>query len=185
MDNVIYIDEFLADCVAKASTKLLPSLQESDLNITGIHWQHGHPLEIIETLKQLSTGVSSKTQRYPLFGLFRDFKETMGTQPGIYSEAPITIIIATRTLPTYSSDQRKEKSFKPILHPIMVEVFNQIELSGKFLNEGNDLQVIPRIDHYFWGRESIYGAKANIFSDWIDCVEINNLILKTYTNNCQ
>lgn len=185
MDKVIYLDEIIAGCVTKVSAKLLPSLQIADPNITGVHFQHGHPLEIIEALKELSTGTTTKTMRYPLVALFRDFKETMGENPGIYSVAKPTILIATRTLPTYSSDKRKEISFKPILHPIMVELFNQFELSGAFLTEGDDLQVIDRIDHYFWGRESIYGAKANIFSDWIDSVELNNLNLQLYTNNCQ
>lgn len=185
MDPVIYLDEIIADCVTKVSAKLLPSLSVIDPNITGVHFQHGHPLEIIDALKLLSTGTTTKNKRYPLVALFRDFKETMGDLPGIYSVAKPTIIIATRTLPAYSSDQRKEISFKPILHPIMVELFNQFEMSGKFMTEGDDLQTVDRIDHYFWGRESIYGANANIFSDWIDCVELNNLNLQLYTNNCQ
>lgn len=184
MKTPIFLDEILKDCVEKASAVLLTQLRVVDPNITGVHFQHGHPLEVIAKLKLLSTGVTTKTDRYPLVALFRDFPEVNGSMPGIYSRPTVNIIIATRTLPTYDSDTRKEKSFKPILYPILNQLFYEMEMSGKFMTTGEDQQNFTQIDHYFWGRESIYGAAANIFSDWIDCIEIKNLTLNLYDNEC-
>lgn len=180
--KAIFIDEILKDCVVKTSDKILAQLRTINTDIQDLYFQHGHPYEIIATLKQKSKTEANKPIRYPLIALFRDFPEKRGTRPGIYSEATLNIIIATRTNPGYYADQRKEKNFKPILYPILFEFLEQIKLSGKFqvVNEFS----FEQIDHYFWGRESIYGAEANIFTDTIDCIEIKNLNLQTYLKNC-
>lgn len=180
--KAIFIDEILKDCVVAASAKILPQLQAVNQDIQDLYFQHGHPYEIIATLKQKSKTDANKPIRYPLIGLFRDFPERRGTRVGVYSEATLNIIIAVRTNPNYLSDQRKEKNFKPILYPILFELLNQIKQSGKFLVT-NDFSY-EQIDHYFWGRESIYGAEANIFTDTIDCIELKNFILQTYLKNC-
>ncbi len=179
----VYIDEIITDCVAKASTKLLPSLQAVDSNIQQIHFEHGHPLEIIGIMKSMSEAIAKKPMRYPLVALFRDFPQK--PKQGFAFVANVQIFIMTRTKPEYYSNQRKEKSFKPILYPILNELIHQMELSGKFLFDGGmQNSWDEQIDHYFWGRESVFGSQANIFSDWIDCIEIKNLNLKTYLKNC-
>lgn len=180
----VYIDEIIADCVLKAQGILLADLQAIDSNITGIHFKQGHPREIIKELEVLSKGLTTKTERYPAVWLFRDFPEDMNPVPGIYSDATVRIFIATRTDPTYNSEQRKVKSFKPILYPIYLELMNQIELSGKFVIQGHDRQQLRKTDHYFWGRESLFGKDGNFFTDWIDCIELENLNLKTYLKRC-
>lgn len=180
--NPVYIDELIADCVKATETKVLPQLQRANSNIAGVFFKHGHPLEIIAELQLLAKGPNSKDLRYPLVALFRDFPERKGTTVGVYAEARVNMIIATRTEPNYFTDQRKEVSFKPILYPILTEFMNQLYLSGKFFNEGIDTLDYTQIDHYFWGRQEIYGAAANIFKDWIDCIEIKDLILKPNTN---
>lgn len=180
----VYIDEIIADCVALAQAKLLPSLQVIDENITGIHFKQGHPREIIAELKELSKAPSKKAMRYPAVWLFRDFPEDMNPVPGIYSDATVRIFIATRTDPTYNSEQRKVKSFKPILYPIYLELMNQIELSGKFVIQGHDRQQLRKTDHYFWGKQGLFDKEGNFFTDWIDCIELENLNLKTYLKRC-
>lgn len=180
----IFIDEILKAAVTSAQPIVLPKIKVADNSITGLYFQHGHPLEIIEMLKQLDGSVTLKGTKYPLVALFRDFPEVKGKQVGIYSEARLNMIFAMRTNSNYTSEQRKELIFKPILYPIVNEFLRQVDLSGKFINPGQDLTEMTWIDHYFWGRESLYGSKANIFNDWIDCIELQNLILKPYTNNC-
>jgi len=134
-------------------------------------------------MKSMSEAAIKKPMRYPLVALFRDFPQT--PKQGFAFVAKVQIFIITRTQSNYYAEDRKEKTFKPILYPILTELVNQMEQSGRFLfNGGMQNSWDEQVDHYFWGRESIYGAKANIFTDWIDCIELKNLNLQTYLKNC-
>ena len=178
----VFVDEILAAAVARVETKLLAQLQGVNPDIQGIYFQHGHPVEIIENLQSMSLAAEKKGQRYPLVALFRDFPEAKGIDPGVWSQPTFNIIFATLTNPTYLTETRKQKNFKPILYPIVQEFFNQLE--GKVLSGNKSENPYIQIDHYFWGRESIYGQNANIFTDWIDCIEIKNYKPKFYNNIC-
>lgn len=182
----VYVDEIIKYIVEQVSYELTDTLRIEQPNITGVYFQHGHPLEVIAELQKLSQGTTTKNQRYPLVALFRDFPEEKGTGNGIYSEVTLNMIIAVRTEPTYTSDKRKEKSFLPILYPIYNRLMELITKSPKFMKPQGQTGMLKhtKIDHYFWGRESVYGADANIFQDWIDCIEIKNLKIKVKDIKC-
>lgn len=175
------LKEIVEYCVTLTSAALLTQLQAADQGITGIYFKHGHILEIVSELEALSKGPATKSQRYPLVALLRDFPELNGALPGIDSQNTLNLIIAIRTERTYTADKREALSFTPILKPIVAELLHQFEMSGKFMAPGQDQQNYLAIERYFWGRESISGAKENIFNDWIDCIEIKNLNLKLYS----
>lgn len=166
-------------CVSLVSADLLADLKALDANITGVHFFSGHYLEITAELEKLSKAPSSKNARYPLVALLRDLPEVNGASVGVDKDT-LNILICTRTQSTYTSDQREQKTFKPILQPIAYALIKQLELSGKFMSQGTDQQSYTWIEHYFWGREGIYGSTSNIFNDWIDCIELKNLDLKLY-----
>jgi hypothetical protein len=170
---MIYIDEILQAKVSAASAEL----------DRPIYWFCGDIVEIIGELKKLSEAKSTKAMRFPMVALLRDFPEAKGQEIGIYSEPTVTLLICTRTEPTYNTQKRKEISFKPVLHPIWEALEKQINWGREFLTSGIGLDY-TQIDHYFYGRESIYGKEANIFTDFIDCVEIRNLNLKFKQENC-
>ena len=180
----IFVDEIIKDCVDQVSTVLTAQLHDVDPNITGVHFMHGHPKEIQQWVTELGKANSTKPQRFPAVWLFRDFKESRNPINGIYAKHQLKLFIATRTEPTYNSDDRKEKSFKPILYPILVELLNQFELSGKFMLMNADTQQYDQIDHYFWGNAGLFeSGDKNFFAEWIDCIEIN-IELQTYLKNC-
>ena len=85
---IVKVDLF-RDIVAAVSSKLSPLLQEYDPVITGVHYLHGHPMEIIETLADYSKGSTTKYDRFPLIALFQDFPEQMGSAPGFYSHSAL------------------------------------------------------------------------------------------------
>lgn len=170
---MILIDELLKAKVALAATELNRP----------IYFMHGHIQEIVQELKKLSEDKESKAMRFPLVALLRDFQEEENPEIGIETEARVTLLIATRTEPTYNSEKRKVVSFVPVLYPIWEALKKQIAWGVEFNNSGNGLNV-TRIDHYFWGKEGIYGSEANIFNDWIDCIEIRDLNLKIKPLNC-
>jgi hypothetical protein len=178
----IFIDELLAECVAGVSTAILSTLQGVNPDIQGIYFKHGHPKEIIAELQAMSKSPDKKNQRYPLVALFRDFPEERGVDAGIYSVPTLNIFVIALSNPVFTSDDRKSKNFMPILYPIIDELFKQIRQSGDFAPGLKSVYQYTQIDHYFWGRESIFGAEANIFTDWIDCIEIKNFKLPIYLN---
>lgn len=180
--KTLFIDEIIRADVECVSELVLPILNRTEPLITGVYFQQGHPLEVIKELQKLGEGVNTKSQRYPLVALFRDFPEEIGVTVGIASEATVNMIIATRTDPNYNSEKRKEKIFKPILYPIYEALIERLSKNPAFMGQGTVRH--RKIDHYFWGRESVYGSEANIFKDWIDCIEIKNLNLKLYQKNC-
>ena len=79
--TAIFVDEVLKDIIeTKVTPAILAQLQEADPNITGVHFKHGHIREIIKELEDLSKGTTTKTERYPLFALLRDFPEVNEVQ---------------------------------------------------------------------------------------------------------
>ena len=92
----VYIVDEIGLAVAQVSTVLLSQLQAFDATITGVHYQYGHPIEIIETLKQMDEAKAYKFSRYPFVGLFQDFPENVG-EVGFNGEVTLHMIIARFT----------------------------------------------------------------------------------------
>ena len=145
-----------------------------------VHFQFGHPLEIIENLKRLTTATATTDKKYPLIALLTDVEETRdGNQATDYDyEANCSILILTVTNKQYLANDRIEKSFKKILHPIYDSFLNQIGLNQKIYNDYGVNPKHTKIDRLYWGREPIYNQKENLFSDFVDAVELKNFNLK-------
>lgn len=184
--NPIYIVDFFEDIVNDISTEMLTDLQAIDSNITGVHYDYGHPLEIIKTLAQKDKSDSYVFKKYPLVALFQDFKETTSTADGIQGliEVELHLIIASGTKPDYKAKERYTHNFKPILNPIYLKLLQGIYKSGKFLVYNSDRVVHNKFDRLYWGNAGLYGNRKNIFNDFLDVIEIRNLRLKTYKNIC-
>lgn len=184
---IIFVDIF-RDIVAQVSADLLNDLQQLDPEITGVHYLHGHPLEIIDTLRQRDRADwdhPEKYQRYPLVALFQDFPERRYSEPGIAFSPRFHIIIANPTMPEYKSDQRYDFNFRPILYPIYNQLMYRISKHKMFMGYGGTDGIShTKIDRLFWGREGLYANEANVFDDFLDCIEIIDLELSTYSKFC-
>jgi hypothetical protein len=184
--NPIYVYEIIEDLVSKVSTKLMPTLQAFDSLITGVHFDHGHPSEIIETLQQKDkSGTNLVFDKYPLVALFHDYPERFNQEVGIRGSVTLHMIIARSTEPTYKSSDRYDNNFKPVLYPIYGELMKQIIKSPYFMGAQSVNQLShTKIDRLYWGREGLYKNEGNVFNDFIDCIEIRDLELKLNINNC-
>lgn len=181
----VFIQDILGPIVAKVSDKLLPALKAFDSGINAVHYDYGHPLEIIETLSQKSeAGGDFVYQKYPLVALFLDADLRRGNEIGVYGEFTLHIAIIRGTDPTYKAKQRDDMNFKPVLMPIYLELMKQIRRSGVFFITSE--QMIPHspINRYYWGKQGLYGNEGNIFNDHVDCIEIKDLKLKVNINYC-
>ena len=178
------IKDIIEPIVDKVSQKILSTLQDVDPSILAVNFMAGHPLEIVNRLQARTNNDALKFNKYPLIALFLDAEEDRGNDIGVDAEVTLNLIIARSTKSDFIADQRLELNFKPILYPIYEEFLLQLYLSGKFLVKSKDAIKHQKIDRFFWGTESNKNNKANIFNDYIDCIEIKNLKLKVLKSNC-
>lgn len=184
MSKPVYIVDIFEDIVKNVSNVLIPQFQSIDNKITGVHYEHGHPIEIIETLAQKDKMNNFIFDKYPLVALFQDFQEVYNTTVGAPNEVNLHIIIARATRPEYKAKERYEENFKPFLYPIYHELKRQILLSSKFLIYSDEQIRHTKIDRLYWGSEGLYRNKKNVFNDFLDVIEIKNLRLRTYLKIC-
>jgi len=182
--RAIKVVDLFKTVTEKVSLKLTPKLSAIDSTITGVHYMHGHPIEIMETLAEMDKSQSAKFKRYPLIALFQDFPERYYADPEIQAEGTFHLIIARRTNNTYKVQDRYLKNFDPFLYPIYEEFLTQLFRSGFFMLQSDSLIQHTKYDRLYWGRESLFGGTANMFNDYLDVIEIRDLKLKFYVNNC-
>lgn len=148
-----------------------------------INYIYGHPLEVIETLKDMTSDMSYSAVKYPLIALFTDFPERKGEE-GIESEVTLNIIIATRTNNNLTAPDRYANTFKPVLYPIYKEFLYKIFKSQKFTVNSETTIPHTKTDRLYWGRTGLYGNTGNLFNDFIDAIEIENMTLKLKQKIC-
>jgi len=117
-------------------------------------------------------------RKYPLIALFTDFDQEKNNETaGYYCNANFHLIIANITTnKENNAEERLTQNFRPILEPIYLEFMKQIKLSGFFIC-GYEIPH-TKTDRYYWGKNGLFGQEGNIFSDYIDAIEITNLKLK-------
>jgi len=147
------------------------------------YYEHGHVLEVANTLISKNDDASLKYQKYPLVVLIQDMKEDIGKKTHDYSNPNMTIFIATLTDATYKAEKRKTDNFTPILYPLYKKLLNEIHYSRLFCTFSPKLIEHTKFDRYYWGKEGEFANSKNIFNDWLDAIEISGLILKVKSQN--
>ena len=171
--------DVIEEVVEKVSAKMLTDLQALDPNITGVHYLHGHPVEIVETLAQRDQSETYVFKKYPLICLFQDFPEKHIGKELI--EANLNIVICKSTIPTYKAKERYAMNFKPYLYPIYDEFLRQVQKDRRV--EGYS-QEHTKVDRLFWGRSAVNGNVANKFNDYLDAIELINFKIKLNLTTC-
>lgn len=139
---------------------------------------HGHPLEIVNTLKQYTASPQFRLKKFPLVALFEDFEATH--HQGMFKTiATVNVVILTDTDKNYDAKTRYEKSFNTILTPIYNLLLEELVLSRTLCTPREEIKHTP-INHLYWGKSGLYGNSGNMFDDYIDAIELKNLELKVY-----
>jgi len=174
MDNVV--DEF-RKIVAAVSAEMLPQLQAYDPLISAVHYEHGHPIEVINKMGAKDKLPTERFNKYPLIALFEDFPE----KDGVVS---LHLIIARATKPTYDAPKRYELNFNPVLTPVFDSLMKQISYSTFFKEYSERTIERQKINRVSWGKEGLFGSQGNIFNDYIDCIEVRDLSLRLAEPTC-
>lgn len=169
-----YIYDMFANIVADVQSQLEVS----------VHYEHGHPLEIIKTMAGMEKTPAYAAIKYPLIALFQDFDEERGTDAKVEAELSLNLIIAMDSKPSLVASERLSCTFKPILYPIYDQLLKSIFRSGYFYAYSVSDLKHTKTDRMYWGKKGLYGNEGNIFSDCIDAIEISGLQLKIKKQDC-
>jgi len=172
-------DDLIRQVVNATSVKVLATLQAVDPLITAVHYQYGHYNDVKERL--LQKGKTDKPNRYPLIVLFEDFR-VLNRVPGIFGIADVKIIILHTSSKSYTRQQREDSVFNPVLVPIYEAFLTQLRVRGFFMQYGPFKHT--RIDRPHWGDPGQYQNNGYLFDEVLDGIELSDLTLQTYFNNC-
>lgn len=138
----------------------------------------GHISEISKRLKRKDESANSvlRWTKYPLVVLLQDIDFSNNKiNP---TRTSIDIIIVNQTEQDYTTVQRREKNFTPILDPLYNKLIFALRDNSKFRMTNNDFNVSRK---YFWGAVP---KSKNPFNDRLDAIEINNLNLELIKQKC-
>lgn len=137
-----------------------------------------HPIVALERLNELK---GTTLSGLPFILLLLDIKETFGV---VDIEVSLDFVIGTISEKKFSTDERFEKNFTPILYPIFDKIIERLR-NGSNTIKGQRALLFDKSDRVLWGKQGLYGVTGNIFNDYIDAIEINNLkLLLTKNINC-
>jgi len=154
----------------------------SDSLCKDLYYQHGHIIEIDNTLKSKSKTINLRDKKYPLIMLLQPFNESKVQG---HTELSLRLIICTGTKSDIVASERYSKVFKPVLVPVYDALIEEIANGGYFFIDG-DIQNPPhnRIDRPFYGVDTSNGNVRYLMSDKLDAIEITDLQLNYYNNKC-
>jgi len=142
-----------------------------------LNYHYGHLQEIRNTFK-IATQSTLKKEQFPAIILVQDFQETV-LDRDYQREANLRLFILTDSKQSFTASDRYTYTFKPILYEIETRLFSALE-DNKYIH---GFEGYTRYDRLYWGRTGNEdGTATNIFNDFIDAIEIENL--KITIANC-
>jgi hypothetical protein len=136
-----------------------------------------HPIVALARLNELK---GSDLSGLPFILLLLDIKESF-TPNNI--DVSVNFVIGTVTNQPFTTDERYATNFTPILYPIFEQLITKLQNGSNTIHSTSYLE-FEKYDRVLWGKEGLYGVTGNIFEDYIDAIEINNLKLLITKTNC-
>lgn len=147
-----------------------------------VHYEHGHPIEIVNTMRGLGETPAFDRTRYPLIALFHPFPEKPAGN-SFRSKINVTLLIAVLTEPLYVAERRLLCNFIPILRPLCASFLQSVLKSGYF-SAYTIADLMPELeDEMYYGRDGLDEMKGNVFGDHIDAIKVK-LELTVKKTNC-
>lgn len=175
----MYIVDMMREVVSDVSTALGYTAANTPLN-----YMYGPLPEIVNKLIIYTRHEHVKNPKYPLIALITDVPHRVGESAAYYADVTLNLIIVTLTRSEYFAEDRTTNVFKPTLNPIYEELKNQI-CESRYFNIQDD-RLIPHTmtPRYNWGRSALFTDNGG-GTDFIDGIELSNLVLRIKENNCK
>lgn len=176
------ITQFIPDLVGGVVSKVNDVFSTRKVNPFNVDYDYGHDIQIEKNLSQKDQSVSYKG-KYPLVWFVMNYKEKMQTDNSLYATVPrAQIYILMDSDPNYTMQERRDKTFLPILYPIYAELFNQLsKLYTGFVPKTDLERKHTKIDMPYWSKD---GMSANFYTDFIDAIQIADLELEVQRKLC-
>jgi hypothetical protein len=170
----VYVYDLLATVVGLTATAV---------GISPIHYTYGSGKEIVEKMVAMSKDPQVANPKYPLIALITDVIEERGLSTAIYTDATCHIVIANLTESQLLAEDRIAGNFKTVLYPIYEEFLYQLYKCHLFDIEESRLIRHRKIDRLDFGRSQFF-SEAGLGADFIDAIELQNMVLKVKKYNC-
>lgn len=137
-----------------------------------------HPIVALEELQKLS---STQHAGLPFILLLLDIEQT---EERNMIEATLNFVIGAVTRKEFSTEERYESNFKPLIYPIYEQLMERFK-RGNSIILGNQSIKVTNPDRVLWGKKGLYGVEGNIFNDYIDAKEVEGLKIILKIKNCR
>lgn len=166
-----YIPDIIRDLVKRVSDRNVAEGRES------VKFDVGHYVEVTKNLVLKDQAIKPESRdKYPIIWLVGDYDEYMNNFPNKYARTSLHLIIGTNTTAQYDMNDRRDKSFLPILYPIYALLLDEIQREPKFGRPKTRRLTHRKTNRPYWGRQdSFSNGKANLWNDFIDAIEIRDL----------
>lgn len=135
----------------------------------------GHLLDVANQLVEKDGSVGAeKSKKYPLIVLEQDFKIDKLDGPKI--RASLSFAIVNHTKAEYTTEQRREFNFTPILDPLYSEFIKALDNFQGIAIISENWDVTRR---YYWGSQF---NDSHIFNDKLDAIEVKDIEIETNIN---
>ncbi|MDR1347354.1 MAG: hypothetical protein LBJ63_02840 [Prevotellaceae bacterium] len=180
------IVDLVGDIVARASEAVKKVIADETVRETGIFYQYGHLNDINNILKSYSNTAEYRAQKYPAVFLLQDFVETCVQSMTVEKQVNLQLLIVASSNRDYRAAERYEKVFKPVLYPVYDCLIGTIKRDKRLMLPYGDIEH-TKIDRLLISGFQIRtqtGQTGNLFADFLDAIEINNmkLIIKKMCN---
>lgn len=172
----ISVPKIFGTVVEAVEPIVLPVIQGTWPGITNLNYIYGNWKEVSLRMQNMAIDSIRKSERFPVVLLIEDITVSRpSTSNGLFGTATnMNVVIATATQKDYSSEQREEKTFAPILRPIYWELLTQLVKSAAF-NVTTERKIGHNyIERKYWGLEN---HSKNAMTEFIDAIDITNLDL--------
>ena len=148
---------------------------------TEVYYDYG---SFKELQKKLVDKSKEQITRYPLIFLMLDIDEAMEQEGKTLSASTQRLYIFNSTNREWSSQQRTEQNYKPVLYPLYELFISTIKESVYFTDSLDEFNNLPhrRKDKYFY---SVSDAKdQNVLAAYLDAIEITDMEIKLNQELC-
>lgn len=175
LDEGFDFSKDVAYAVQAVEDKLLCRLQRYNKEIECLNYRYGRPSEINKAIQEMSDGVASKRQKFPLIAVLEPYTIVYPSNGGYAFIDSVDLLIAMPSSDEWDSYTRQTENVDPILQPIYEELLLQIADSPAV--------VAPNIKKDLPHRRTVHKG-GKFFNDLVDVIEIKGLQVKLRNHNC-
>lgn len=149
------------------------------MNFAAVNFEFGSIIELNQRLLAKDKTDENRVLKFPLLYMQTPFKLQHDKWGKFATTQGLDFFIIHETNKTWTSDERVENVFKPVIYPIYAAFIKVLNKSGARVQTFQN-PVHGQYDFYYWGE-----AQQQVLNDVVDCMKLEDLRLQVNNNsNC-